>query len=288
MRRSIFVVALAAGLASTSCGGLGGASGGGGPSPAIAHPTGASDLVLRWEYRGGFVPFEYSLTRLPSFSLFGDGTAVTEGPQVEIYPGPAVPNLLATRITEDGVQAILRAARDAGLMSGDATYDFRCIADAPTTVFTVNAGGSSSTVAASALSEGQGECPGADAQARSMLAAFQAKLGDLRRWLPDGSIGPEEPFEPAAIRLYVGRYAGQADLPQEAITWPLAPPLDAFGTPLTGQAAGLQLRCGVVAGDELPTLLPDLASANQLTPWRSDGAEYRLLVRPLLPDEHGC
>ena len=56
---------------------------------------------------GGFVAPSYSLKPVPAFSLYGDGRLIIEGPQIEIYPGPALPNLLVTRISEDGVQAIL-------------------------------------------------------------------------------------------------------------------------------------------------------------------------------------
>jgi hypothetical protein len=70
-----------------ACGGLND-DGGGAGSGAISHPTGAEDLVLRVETSGGFVPMEYNVTRLPSWSLYGDGRIVTED-QIEIYPQPA-------------------------------------------------------------------------------------------------------------------------------------------------------------------------------------------------------
>ena len=46
----------------------------------------------------------------PFWSLFGDGTLIVPVPQIEIYPGPALPNLTATPVSEDGIQAILEAA----------------------------------------------------------------------------------------------------------------------------------------------------------------------------------
>jgi hypothetical protein len=51
---------------------------------SIAYATGPNDLVLRWGYEGGFTPPEFQLTILPSFSLYGDGTVVRPGPQIEI------------------------------------------------------------------------------------------------------------------------------------------------------------------------------------------------------------
>jgi hypothetical protein len=275
-------------LVLVACGGLkdegknGGGSGGG-----IAHPTGSDQLVLRWEYQGGFVAPEYTLTRPPSWSLYGDGRLVTEGPMIEIYPGPALPNLLVTRITEDGIQAILQAAKDAGLMNGDASYPYPCVADAPDTVFTTNAGGTTSVVSATALGDaGGGACPNVDTAARKDLADFLAKLGDLASFLPSGSVGTEESYASSEIRIYAMPYDGQPDVPQEPVAWPLTTPLDSFGDP---QQVGIQdARCGVVTGADLEALMPLLQQANQLTPWTSGGARYRLVVRPLLPDEHGC
>ncbi|HEU4356010.1 MAG TPA: hypothetical protein VFT27_10515 [Actinomycetota bacterium] len=269
---------------SGTTGGTGG-SGSTGAEP-IEHPTGADEVVLRWEYRDGFVPYEYLLKRLPSWTLTGDGRVIVEGPMIEIYPSPALPNVQVRQVSEDGVQAILRAAQDAGLMDGDASYDYRCITDAPTTVFTTTAGGSTSVVSAYALGDAAGgNCPDVDVDARWTLAAFRDRLGDLS-WLPEGSVGEEEPYVADAVRIYVMPYQGQPDLPQEPVAWPLEEPLDRFGKPVEG---GLEdTRCGVVSGSDLETLAPLMQGANDLTPWTSDGQEYRLILRPLLPDEHGC
>ena len=267
-----------------------GGSGGSGASGAgaISHPTGADELVMRVEYEGGFVPYGFTLSNMPAWSLFGDGTLITQGPQIEIYPPPALPSLIRTPITEDGVQAILQAAQDAGLMDGDANYGDQCIADAATTVFTTYANGSRSVVSAYALDVGEpgGTCGSTqDAKARAGLAGFQAKLGDLTSWLPPGSVGQETPFDPTEMRVYVLPYQRDPQLPQEAIDWPVDTPLSAFGATLSGDA---QTRCGVVAGDELERVYAAAQSANQLTPWMSDGEKYQLILRPLLPDEDGC
>jgi len=272
----------------TGCGGLDGGGGGDdGGGGRVEHPTGADEVVLRWEYEGGFVPVEYELRRIPSWSLFGDGTIVVQGPMIEIYPPPAWPNLLATRISEDGIQAILEAAREAGLMNGDASYDFPCITDMPSTVFTTDAGGQSSVVSAYALGQGQGgACPGVDEEARAALAEFQMKLGDLASWLPEGSVGEEEPFDLKELRVYVLPYQGDPELPQEPVEWPLSTPLSDFGEQVPDQVQ--DMRCGVVSGSDLETLRTVGEGTNELTPWSSDGTEFRLILRPLLPDEHGC
>src|SRR4051794_32118420 len=45
-------------------------------SGAIEHPTGPTDIVLRVNTGGGFVPLEFNLKALPSYTLYGDGTVI--------------------------------------------------------------------------------------------------------------------------------------------------------------------------------------------------------------------
>ncbi len=59
-------------------------------------------MVLRIEQSGGFVAVQYNLTRMPMLTLYGDGLIVTPGPQIEIYPGPALPALAQQRLTPRG------------------------------------------------------------------------------------------------------------------------------------------------------------------------------------------
>ena len=164
------------------------------------------------------------------------------------------------------------------------------MADAPTTMFTFVEGGRTHVISVYALDVGGApiaDAGGSDeAQARRALSEFRSKLFDLERWLPAGSVGPESTLEPDAIRVYVQEPAtSDPTLAQEPIDWPLAEPLATFGRPVPDQPA---LRCGTVSGDDLDTLRPLFEQSNELTPWRSDGTSYTLILRPLLPDESGC
>jgi len=284
--KRIAAVLTAVALLTAACGRLSD-NGPGSGDDQIPHPSGADDLVLRIDVGGGFVPIEYNLAAVPGMSIYGDGRMILQGPVMEIYPGPALPNFLVTRLSEDAVQAILAAARDAGLMDGDATYDFPCVTDLPTTTFTVVAEGRANVVSAYALGfdEGAGACEGVDTEARSALAAFQGAFGDLKSLVPEGSIGPEEPYVSTEMRVFVLPYRGEAELPQQPVEWPVAGSLETFGEPIDVPEGA---RCGVVSAEDLAGVLGAAATANQLTPWTSDGVEHQLIFRPLLPDEHGC
>jgi hypothetical protein len=282
-RTALLLVALS--LFGAACGRLNDAGGNGdGTAAGIPHPVGPDDLIVRWEFVGGFTSPEITLTRIPAFSLYGDGKLVTEGPQTEIYPGPALPNLLVQRISEDGVQAILAAARDAGLTNGDASYPNPCVADAPDTRFTVVADGRTSVVTAGALGIGGGGCQASDPQATKRLSAFLEQLGTLPSWLPAGSVGSEQSFTPTGLAIYVHNYTPDPQLQESPVAWPgsaLARAGDAVD-------AVPDLRCAVVDGTDVPTVLKAASSANQLTPWTSNGRDFGIIFRPLLPDEPGC
>lgn len=286
---ALFVGACGEGSSAGSGGGTGGTGGTGSSGVAIEHPTGPDELILRVDTGGGFVPVEYNLRNVPGVSIYGDGRMIVTGPMIEIYPGPAMPNLQVTRLTEDAIQAILAEARDAGLLSEDASYDYPCVADLPTTTFTVNAEGATHTVSAYALgfetgAGATGAC-GVDVEARERLNAFSTKLGDLRSWLPEGSFSDEEPYTPSELRIYVTVARRDPEVPQTPIEWPLATPLAEAGTPDTDLP---DIRCLTVAGPDLETVLPLAQGANELSPWVSDGRRFGLVFRPLLPDEHGC
>ena len=257
----------------------------------IVHPTGPDQLVLRVEDSGGFVAPTYLFTRLAGFSLFGDGTLLQPGAQIEIYPGPALPAISAQTISEDGLQAILRAALTAGL-DHDASYTdlgSMGIADASATVFTLTVDGRTHRIEAYALGmEGEERpagMPVGEWEARRALQAFVTQIGDLASWLPPGSIAGAAAYESTAARLLVGPYAPDDQLPQHPEEWPLAAPLTSFGEPTAFDAG---TTCGVVDGGDWTTVQALARQANDLTPWVSDGHRYAIDFRPLLPDEHSC
>ncbi len=274
-------------IASCSAGASGSPSGS--PAETRNPPRGAGELVLRYETVGGFAPQEFFLSRFPTISVYGDGTVITEGPQIAIYPGPALPNLIATKITAAGLQRLLALAADAGLLGPDAQYDAIGIADAGTARFTVVTDGQRHTISAYALQESQDRgLDRAVAAQRARLRAFVSRLGDLRGSLGPGQVGAEVPYRFTAVRLFVQPAVAPADgLVQPVVAWPLATPLASFGESIQ-PGEGNALRCGVVSGSELEMLRPLLTKANQATRWQSDGRNFSLTPRVLLPDESGC
>ncbi len=266
---ALLLVALSLVLA--ACGGAGG---------KVAHSGGASDLVLRSATGGGFVPVELNLSELPEFSLYGDGTVITEGPVIEIYPQPAMPNLQRAKVTQAGIQTLLVAARDAGLFAVR-DYGTPGITDVATTVFTVKA--DKQEIVNKVYALGFEEVSGLSdeqVQARKKASGFSAKLSDLTATLGQ-EVGASTAYEPQALAVYARPAVPedqQGEVAPSKLQWPLA---DLSAVP-PGDAGFSRL---VVQGSDLEKLRPLLSSATQITLWESAGKQYRLVFRPLLPDE---
>lgn len=255
----------------------------------IAHPRAANQLVLRVDTEGGFVAPSTTFGTVPPFSLYGDGSVILGGAEPAIYPGPALPSLTIRQLTEPGMQAVLQEALDAGLAdTGDLTdLGSVGIADAATTVFTLNADGGEHTVRVYALGMLPDRPPGMSKEEFATRTAFERlvrRLAALETWLPQGTVGADRPFDPRGARLYVSAYRGDPQLSEPPVAWPLSTPLTDFGA--SREPGGY--RCGIAAGSDWTTLEPLAKTANDLTPWTSEGTRFAIVVRPLLPDETTC
>jgi hypothetical protein len=270
------------------------ARGGGAPSGSITHPTGDA-LVLRVATAGGFLGPGVAFSQLPSVSIYGDGRVIAPGAVDMIYPGPALPPLLVTRLNEAGLQAVLGEVLSTGLFARSRSFQgaSAVIADAGTTVFTLHADGRDATVSIYALGALDSSQPrpgisGEELAAHRTLAQLSSRLATLNSWLPASSWSDREsqPFTPDAIRLLVRN--ADADAPDQSgianqlVPWPGAGDPATFGEP-AAQTAGS--RCGVVTGAGAATWFDAVRAANQLTRFTAHADRYEVNPRPLLPDE---
>jgi hypothetical protein len=252
----------------------------------VDHATGATDLVLRMETGGGFVAPSFLVTQAPSFSLYGDGTLIARD-ETAPWPDPgpsgvsAVPPFHRTTLSEAQVQELLRVAlREGGLGVARPRYDSAGIADAPTTIFTVKAGGLDKTVSVYAL--GFDPPDGQDAAIRGALAALADRLRAAAAALPPTA----EPYVPDRWRgVLMDGGTGPASAP---VAWPwpdLAP--DDF---VPAGAGGAGFPRHVLTAEEVGALgLGDLGGGVQnVALVGPDGhTGYSLGLRPLFPDEQG-
>lgn len=252
---------------------------------AIGHPRGSGQVVLRVNSGGGFVPIEVNLRAMPSFSLYGDGTVIVPGVQIQIYPGPAVYPLMRSKLSEPQVQALLQRAKAAGLLSPGA-IDYGDmgsigIADAPTTTLVLNAGGRHVRRDAYALGidPAAGRLSPAQTRARRALATFIARL-------PHGLSGGR--YTPRGFAVYAGAFRGQPQRGAKPIVWPLKRALATAGKLVS---SGLGYRCMSVTGEAAKILLATLRKANEQSQWTAranTSSTYQVIARPLLPGQRAC
>lgn len=257
------------------------------PAGESTNPTFPSDdtVALRVEHVGGFTPPSVQVARLPIITVYADGRVITEGPQILIYPGPALPNVQVQRIAPGDVAKLTERATAAGVgTAGDLGRPG--ITDVPDTRFTVLTSSGVKELDVYALNEGVGHGSGltpAQVAGRQKLLDLMAALTDLPRTLGADKVGASKPYEPAAVAAIASPWQASGDgTPQPEVTWP-GPKLP--GDPI---GVGLNLGCAVATGDAATAVLKAAASANVITPWVSDGKRWTVALRPLLPDEGGC
>jgi hypothetical protein len=255
------------------------------PAGAISHPTGAEEVVIRVATGGGFVPLEYNYTMIPEFTLYGDGRIIVPGPTTLQFPGPALPNLQTTVVSEDTVQAMLAAAKEAGLFQSGVDYGTPGVTDVGTTTISINADGTTYTSQIYALGfEDGGNLTMEQQQARAAIQDLQGKLNDPSTLVAADLVW--EPFDYQALAVYsrpIDPTASTAstDIQPNHLPWPL----DDLATSGGEVPNSSGLRKVTVSGDDLDTLKPLLDEATQITVWKSGDTDYSLWFRPLLPDE---
>ncbi|MGY1642487.1 hypothetical protein ACI782_15375 [Geodermatophilus sp. SYSU D00703] len=254
---------------------------------AGAAPTspaeGPGRLVLEVELVGGFVTPEMLAGRLPLVSVYSDGRVIAQGPQIAIYPAPALPNLLVWQLDEAGVQTVVDRAVAAGV-TGTGDLGSPPVADAPATRFTLVTEEGTFVREVQALFElpDDGGLTPEQRTTRGELMGLVEVLTSPEG--PFGAAGPES-YRPDAVGAVVTAYTPtpEPELVQPEVAWP-GPALP--GEPLEER---LGLFCVVARGAEAAAVLEAAAGANALTPWTAeDGGRWALTLRPLLPHETGC
>lgn len=248
----------------------------------IEHATGRTDVLLRYDRGGGFVAPTFLATQAPIFSLYGDGTVIVRNPAAEA-PAPVgdiyrfAPFRIA-RLSEDQVQSTLvMALGEGGLGAARPTYTNDRVADAPTTVFTVDAGGLRKTVAVYALGI---EVDGmSDALPRAAFAKLAERLGDFDQ----GGTIPTQAYTPDRYRgiLQDGLAGGSGAKPWP---WKDIRPSD-FVAPADPNRSQLPAKVLTAAQIEVLGVDQPQGGFQGVTLTRPDGTRYALSLRPLLPDD---
>jgi hypothetical protein len=249
------------------------------PGPATPPKAGsyaADGVVLRVTYEGGLAPRAHA-GELPLWTLYGDGSVLTQGPHIDIHPGPAWPNVQVQKVSAEAVDGIVAAAVAAGVDGKQHDYGDPPVADAVTTVFRLGTESGTYTTKVYALDEGDGG-PGLTEEQR----AARKRLADLKSHLGAAVTTPSAAYEPASVAVFARPYRKPPgeQLREQKVAWRGPDPKAGSDSP-----AG---RCTVVTGAALATVLKDLKASNTLTRWQAEGGDWSFTIRPLLPGERTC
>jgi hypothetical protein len=291
----VIAIGLAACSAATPSVSPGGSSAppasGGAPSPsassavgAIDHETGASDVVLRLDRGGGLMALDYIATQAPTFSLYGNGVIVFQQ-KVETVPQPDASGVIhnlpwrTAKLDEGQVQELLGFAITQGGLGTAREVYMGTIADAPSTIFTIHAGGLEKIVHVNALSEEASQGP--DSTARAAFFRLAERLQDFDR----GGTIASDLFEPSTYRGILVAREADAAVPS-SWPWPTIKPTDFKEGPNDGTGGVLLPHRIMTPAEVVAAGTKDIAGGLQGVVVKGpDGKVYGFSARPLLVDE---
>jgi len=244
----------------------------------IEHPTGANEIVLRMEEGGGFVPFGFLVTQAPQFTLYGDGTVIFQQVDTRGAPFGSVAYLpwVVGHLNEEGIQALLQFALSTGrLANARESYDNPTIADASSTIFTLNAAGMEKVVNIYALFE----MPDANVPDQADRAGFSQLSAALKNFESQGGLGEVTTYEPELYRVILLEGFGQPV--GQPLEWPWDD-LTVADFPAGDEPGGI----AHLDAEHVSNLL-EVPNGGHPGIWVEDpdGNLVQFGVRPLLPDE---
>ena len=251
-------------------------------SPPVGPPPETLDLpadpghVFLEVWEGpGFVPIEYSLGRPPRYAVTVGGEMYNEGPTIEIFPGPLLPNIQVGRLLAEDLAAIVEATAATGISQlGEVNIPQPTtgpvIADAPAYEVVLRDRQGSHLLRIEAL--------GSISHTDPRVIAVRELMQRLDHATAD-----------TAAEVYLGErvqvYVSVGPMPPEPSVlnerpWPLPD--------LPPEAHEMEFECRVYEGQVAAGLLEAFADANHGTRWDYHGALHQILARSLLPHEEGC
>jgi hypothetical protein len=245
------------------------------------EPTVARSIsALKIHTRGGLSPWQYEVRNVPEYTVV-DNTAIYLGPMPEVYPGPALPNLLSRTLDADASAAITKVLTDARFNGAEIDYGLPGVTDMPGTKIEFTLDGKTFTQYAYALSfvDADRDLTVDQKAARKTMREVITRLTDLDSLAP-GHMGAEQQAKATTFEIWGSKYVApkkSTESDQPITDWP-HPTID-----LTPVAFELP-RC--IAADA--SVEATFAKANTSSVFRQGDLLVELIPRPMLPGETAC
>ncbi|MEL6891794.1 MAG: hypothetical protein AAFP84_09370 [Actinomycetota bacterium] len=235
----------------------------------------ADGAILEMGWYGGFTMREIAFQRAPNLLVTADGRVITPAAVAAIFPGPLLPQHTVRTITPEGIERLLAALDDAGLLANVAYDEDSLIADAATATVVVRTADREFRHEAYALDLAPGHTdepsdqPTEQSAERIALAAAMERLSDLASIVGEDALGPEEPWTPEAYQLIAEPIDDVSGFEPEptVLDWPAE----------SGVVLAATSSCTEVGRDAVGRVLE---SANQLTFFTEGDTTYQILARP--------
>lgn len=260
------------------------ASSAGDPVAAVRSALPAEPLLLQVRHGGGLAGLRPVSVDVPDVSLYADGRLIAPGPQILIYPPPALPSVQVQQIGATRAQSLADRAVAAGVRP-DTDFGDPRIPDATSTWITVIASGTESTVEIVAFREAADDDPDLTAAQQAARREVKALVQEIES-LPGNSPPQAEPYRPDRVAVLARPHTptGNSDAasPAPVKEWP-GPALP--GSEMPGEN---WTGCVLATGPQVERLRAAAQDASTRTAWRWQGQTWQLQIRPLLPDESQC
>lgn len=257
------------------------------PTGTIAHPRRANELVVSVTSPAdglSFVSAPWSAVGRPArYLLHGDGHVLVPA-SAEAGRDGRIPVLATYRLSEEGIQTVLRQAEAAGLLVSHLDYGEPEILDVGATFVTVHAGGREYHHSAYALGLDDSVQP----ERRRALLGFIGYLESLASARPDLLSAAPRPYRPRSVDVFAWPADATASEESPSLDWPLAQPLSRLPVSELDEDAG----CASIRGADLAAVARELeawpASTDAFPVWRSGKQSWRVAFDVNVPGEEPC
>ncbi|HEX2154740.1 MAG TPA: hypothetical protein VHL52_12280 [Acidimicrobiia bacterium] len=237
-------------------------------------PSDPDSVVLTVTSEGGFVPVEFNLDRMPRFVLTADRTVYFQGPMIEIFPGPLLPNVQVTTLSEEGYAEVMELVGELGLPDIDERIDnsaAEMVADATTEFITYRDENGSHRLGIYAMGLVDGGSTDRVLATELVQTLEQATLE-----------GESQAYEPERLQVAAGPAIQFDEIEASVEEWPLEVPFAEM------EEWGLGWRCTEVTGEAVEPLLDVFSQATQATLWDTGSEQVSIRAHPLFPGETAC